>query len=158
MNARSWALLAGVPFFGTAGGFVWKADTGFTDNLVAITAPAKQAFSNLGVAGRTKHVKAVQPLFSGFGQPAVSIAVDADYADGIFPPPSTLINGSGSPWNTSPWNTSPWGRNGIFTPWLTLGTLGVMLAPKVSTQSEFDLSWYQTNIVAEAGGILGGSR
>jgi len=154
-NARSWALFNSVPYFGDASGAVWQTDTTNTDNGVAVSAPVKQAFTNLGVVGRNKHLTMARPRLSSNGAPSVGISADVDFANTPMPTPQLLPGNTGSPWNTSPWNISPWSSGeSVREPWITLTGIGTVIALKLNAQSLADLSWFQTEIAAEAGGVL----
>jgi hypothetical protein len=155
MASRSWALLNGSPYFGDANGNVWAADTGTTDNTVAIAANVGQAFNDLGVPGRVKHLKMARPRFLSNGAPVVAIAADVDFNVTGYPVPSGIAGNPGSPWNTSPWNTSPWGLNNQpINNWVTVGAIGQTISLKIAAQTKVALQWYETDILAEAGGIL----
>lgn len=154
-NARSWAVFNSIPYFGDASGVVWKSDTGNVDNGVAVTAQVKQAFSNLGVQARTKHLTMARPRLQSEGAPYVGIGADADFADTPMPPANLLPGNVGSPWDTSPWNTSPWSSGEqILEPWISLGVIGTVISLKLNAQSLADLAWFQTEIVAEPGDVL----
>jgi hypothetical protein len=154
-NARSWALFDSVPYYGDASGVVWKTDTGTTDNSVLVPAAAKQAFTDLGMPGRVKHLTLVRPKVSSNGAPQVGIGVDVDFADGLYPTPYQLPGTNGSLWNVSPWNVTPWGiGERVLGPWVTLGGLGTVIALKINSLTRSTLAWFQTDFVAEPGGIL----
>lgn len=155
MTSRCWALYDSVPYFGDANGVVWKADTGTTDNSILVPAAAKQAFTDLGMPGRIKHLTLVRPKVSSNGAPKVGISVDVDYADGLYPVPTQLPGSIGSLWDVSPWNTTPWGQGErVLGPWVTLGGLGTVIALKLNSLTRSTLSWFATDFVAEPGGIL----
>jgi hypothetical protein len=155
MNARSWALLNGAPYFGDASGTVWAADSGTLDNGNPIAANVKQAFSDLGVPGRVKHIKMMRPRLLSNGSPAIAFAVDVDYANTPYPIVSGVIPSGGSPWNTSPWNTSPWSLGDTaIGQWTSAAGIGTYIAPKAAAQVKTTLSWFATDIVAEPGGIM----
>lgn len=154
MASRSWALLNGAPYFGDANGVVWAAESGLNDNGTAIPANAKQAFTDLGVPGRVKHLLMLRPRFLSNGSPAVAMGADVDFNNTPYPVPGT-VGGAGSPWNTSPWNTSPWSLGDQpINNWLTVGAIGQVIALKVAAQAKTTLSWFQTDVLAEPGGIL----
>lgn len=154
-SSRSWSLFNSTPYFGDANGVVWKSDTGTRDNTTLVPSAAKQAFTDLSMPGRIKHLTLVRPKFSSDGAPQVGISVDVDFASGLYPQPSQLPGSNGSPWDTSPWNITPWGTGErVLGPWVTLGGLGTVIALKVNSLTRSTLAWFQTDFVAEPGGIL----
>lgn len=106
MNGVCWQELDGNIYFATAGGTVYRADVGTTDDSAAITSDVMWAFSRYGTSNQKKF-EMVRPIFTtnGSPRPAINVLVDFDLSEPTTTPQLTEGYG-GTPWG-SPWG-SPW--------------------------------------------------
>lgn len=154
-NARSWVQFNSLPYFGDASGRVWKAETGGTDNAVPITVSCRQAYSNLGVPGRTKHVLMARPRLQVTTiRSNIILDADIDYQNNPVVSVAPLSFPIGM-WDVSLWNACYWSvGQRTLGDWQTLGVVGTVIAPRFAAQLNGPMSWFGTDLVAEPGAIL----
>ncbi len=124
MKAYSWGMLGDTLYYGGADGYVYQADTGYSDDGTAITGDAWGAFSYFGSRGRLKQFKLIRPLLSAMGQPTLAIGIVTDYDD-TTPTGSVTLSGSEPLWDTVFWDASFWGsESSIIKDWIGVSGIG----------------------------------
>jgi hypothetical protein len=156
INASSWVMFNGKPYFGGMDGKVYEFDSGNNDAGAAISWKVKTAFNYLGDTQRVKHFYMVQPLIRAVQAVTVALNIDVDFGNDPITDTVAVTGTGGSPWDTSPWDTSPWDTDNDYTnDWY--GVSGVGRAVSVKMEGDFkDLFWAFTsiNIIYEPGGYL----
>lgn len=157
MNASCWAVYNDNLYFGGAGGVVYKADTGTSDNGSNITADGKSSFQYYGGKGAYKLFTMIRPVMASDGNLPVSIAFDVDFSDTTTAYDPSTVTTAGSPWNTSPWNTSPWQR-GVSTvaAWRSVAGTGYCAAVRIRTSTMAQVvRWHSTDVqwIKSQGGL-----
>lgn len=141
-------------YFGTNGA-VFKADTGYDDDDDPIFCDARQAYNYLGVRGRTKHVKLMQPVLTANADFAVGVSADTDYVDRQVSTLREQMAGAGDPWG-GVWDVSWIGGAVVQSRWYSVPRIGDAIAPRVKARVEDgSLSWAATRVLYEMGGVVG---
>lgn len=114
LNAACWGIYNEQPYYGTSGGTVYLAESGYSDAGAGITAQVKTSFQPYGKSAGVARMTMVQPLFSAGGQPVPQIRVNVDYQEAQ--PLSTdafpLTPGAaGGIWDVSLWDVAQWGAD-----------------------------------------------
>lgn len=156
LNAECWGLLDEAIYFGGADGVVYKADTGFTDNLGPITGNIKSAWNYLTTRGVNKRVTMIRPILQSNGSPSVLLALSADF--GNAQPTGTITIGQVPAylWDSAQWDTGQWaGASNITTRWFTTSAIGycVSIVIKAVAQGQ-DLAVNSFDLQAEVGGPI----
>lgn len=155
-NARTIQLHGDKIFFGTSDGRVLQAWSTFSDNGVAISFEAQQAFNYFGRHTQIKHLKMLRPILSTDGSPALLLGVNTDYDTSSpsgtpsFSPTAIAL------WDVATWDDYAWGGDlQIKKDWQTASALGFCMAAhlKGSTQ-DIRLRWSATDYLIEDGGVL----
>jgi hypothetical protein len=148
IDAFCWGLFNDNLFFGDASGNIRRADTGTTDNGLAIVADGRQAWNRFR-SNQRKRVAAVKPLVQTEGDLTYALAIGFDYQDASAAITGT-ISTSGTPWG-SPWGSrwSPPPR--INTTWRAARGSGVALSPRLYLSSKQAVSWMRTDLRIETG-------
>lgn len=158
MCASSWGLFNDISYFGGAGGIVYAADTGVSDNGVNIESDARQAYSYLRQRGVRKNLTLTRFLGEATGSLPLRLTVDADFAvSNSSGQVVTLGAGeSGSPWDTSPWNSTPWSTGtAIRQATLSRGKIGDAFSVRVRTSTNNRaISWNATNLIYRRAGVI----
>lgn len=181
MNAitKAWCRFAGIDgtifglfnsdlYCGKLDGKVYRLDNGVTTDIGnPIALSGQQAFNDLGNGACEKFVTAVRFKLGTNGQATINFAVNYDYEIRVLDTGGTVLTGGGGIlWSTDPtgvtgqtgagkWDVSPWGSAEVVTQaWFTYGGVGRVVSPHLSIQSRSFTSWYDTDILAEAGGLL----
>ncbi len=153
MKAFCWGLFKDALYFGAAGGVVYEADTGTTDNSGVVNGIAQQSWNTFGDANR-KRVTASRPLLQTLGQPAITLSLGFDYGP-INITTSVATSTVGSPWDTSPWDTSPWSSDSnVTTAWYAAGGSGVAVGTALNVAATEGATWLRTDFKGEEGAAL----
>jgi hypothetical protein len=156
VNACSWCLFNGVPYFGGASGRVWRFDNGYTDGGVSIVYDGKTAFNYFNDRQRLKRFTLARPLIRSTQAFTLGFNVDVDFNNRALASGALISGGSDSPWDTSPWDTSPWDGEAISNNEMYsvdgLGRCAAMRLLGSYTELEFEITAFHLNY--EPGGIL----
>jgi hypothetical protein len=134
-NAACWATWQGGLYFGgQAGGIVYRADFGTSDNGNDIAWGLKTAFSDFKVPSRLKRFTLLRPLMETTLNPSASISLDVDYSDVSV---QNVPSYSGNPgiWSNTNWDASNWGGAQTLRPWVSLGKIGYVGAVRMAGQT-----------------------
>ena len=154
INARCWCVYNNQLYFGTAGGIVFKADTGNSDNNSAINADALPAWSTFGNTNNKQVTAYRNNMIIGIDSLNVSTAVGSDFTIPSAPYIATSGTANVTPWG-SPWG-SPWSQEEVsYNDWKSENTLGRYFAQRVriSTGSA-GVEWLSTDYVVQTGGLI----
>lgn len=110
MNALSWLVHADELYFGTAGGIIYKAFSGLTDDANAIPIDCKWAYNYFNSRGDNKRVLEATLVLTVSDSITMQIGCDTDFQFAGIYVSTVLTNsgGGGSGWNTNNWNTFFW--------------------------------------------------
>jgi hypothetical protein len=157
MDALCWAVLGRRLFFGAAGGIVYEAETGESDNGDPIEPSCKQAFSYFDIP-EVKHFLTAKLMFQFSGTPPVITGFNVNYADDaqLFSDSNTSSDGTGGEWNTSPWNTTGWSRESnvqiYYMEINKIGTSGSIWFKASSSSAQ--LKWFASEVILRKGGLV----
>jgi hypothetical protein len=151
MNARCWAMFNDRLYFGGAGGFVYKADTGSSDADGAIHAVGQTAWNYIGSRNSLKRFTAVRPLMKTRGSIAYRVGLGTDFgkiSQATSVSTATLIS---TPWG-SPWG-SPWSdRDRISDDWQGADGIGNNVSAQIDIlTSSKPVDWLATQFLHEPG-------
>ena len=154
INANTWTIFGNELYYGTNVGAVKKADTGTSDEGVAINSDGMPAFNYFGTPGQNKLFTLARITFQSPGEVTVSAEMKVDFNVGGVPAATTSTSTAGAPWDTTDWDTSFWGadntviQSGIGVNGLGLsGSLRIRIAASAQT-----ISWVANNYQYEVGG------
>jgi hypothetical protein len=134
-NATCWALFGVSPYFGAAGGKVYRADTGTSDNGADIVAEYRGTYQDLRRPGLQKVITMAKPIFQTNGPLTLAFGVDVDFDNTTLTQPVSSIGG-GALWGTAVWGAATWGSG--FTrqdQWISVGAIGDTFAPHMIIQT-----------------------
>lgn len=174
-NALCWAIHNGIPYFGSAAGIIYQADTGAADIAsevlpawdvspwdttpwasaiyAPITARGQQAWTILENV-QYKRVALARPVISSVGSINFQFGVGFDYIDPTLAT-ATVTQPQTSPWDVSPWDTTPWGGQ-LKTDinWRVAAGLGSAISIAVNVNSLQQVAWVRTDLRMEQGTAL----
>lgn len=173
-NTNAWTLFNAMPmncmavannefYFGSTGGVVYKAFTGFFDNVLYGTSTGdyiqgfiQPAYSYMGYTGYNKIWSMVRPMFKSRLQPGVMVSMLVDFAQYSNPGLPTLPDdNSGSLWGVGVWNASLWGgQDRIFQSWYGVGAVGFVGSTILNTIALGDTTLMSIDYMFEIGGPL----
>jgi hypothetical protein len=155
-NAACWATWQGGLYFGgQAGGIVYRADFGTSDNGNDIPWGLKTAFSNFKVPSRLKRFTLLRPLIQATDNPGASIALDVDYGD---QPAQNVpsFTSTSALWDNALWDVAAWGGTQTLRPWVSLGKIGYVAAVRMAGQTRgFTMQISAFDIVFEPAQAMG---
>lgn len=102
----SMAIADGAPYYGSAAGKVYEAETGYQDAGEPITFSGRTAFSFYGSRGNYKVFRDIRPLLKSIGGQSLALGLDTDFKRRPIVESVTIPSTSYTPWG-SPWG-SPW--------------------------------------------------
>ena len=112
LNATSWGEFSENPYFGTSGGTVYLAETGYADAGMAINWELKTSFQSYGRKGALDRITMVRPLFTAGGRIVPAIRMNVDYRnDNPLPTDEFPLSsvGGGALWDVALWDVGLWG-------------------------------------------------
>jgi hypothetical protein len=150
--ANCWALMADMLFYGT-NGFVYRADTGLSDNGTAIQCKAIQAPTYCG-SHEQKMFSAVRPVFVSNGPVTGSIQVCPDFNFKTLPAVNRFISAAFTYWSP-PW-FSPWSSvQQVYKTWTPTSGIGYSGAVSVGIANlSATIQWQSSDIDYQQGGPL----
>jgi hypothetical protein len=157
MNASCWQVFNGELYFGaTAGGAVFKADTGTSDNGANIVAVCQTAFSYLRDQTRIKRFTMVRPVFATNGalNPKIGVLTDFDVSN-IGAPTASFVSTT-SAWDTGRWDIATWGGSlTIQRNWIGVAAQGYAASIRMAVASNTLQATVQSfDLRYEAGGFV----
>ena len=135
-NATTWAVFNDKPYFGSAGGAVYEADTGATDVDTPITAVGQSAYSAFGGAA-VKRFSMIRSLVSATGNNRPSVGVSLDFVEttemsAIPAAPSV----GGAQWDVSLWDVASWSDVSVeASDWANVVGIGTFGSVKFQAQT-----------------------
>ena len=131
-NAACWSLFNGNLYFGAqAGGVIYKADSGFSDNAADIDWKIRPAFSYYGSRGNKKIFSLCRPHFTSSGIPSFAIDLNLDFSNinpTNIPTPTDTASGI---WDVSKWDESYWAEEVTSAAWTTVFGMGECASPTI---------------------------
>jgi hypothetical protein len=155
-NAACWVTWQGKLYFGAmAGGIVYRADFGTSDNGNDIAWGLKTAFSDFKVPSRLKRFTLLRPLIDATSNPNASISLDVDYGNVTLQNIPSFSSNVGI-WDSATWDVSEWGGAQTLRPWVSLGKIGYVGAVRMAGQTKnFGMQVSAFDIVFEPAQALG---
>ena len=140
LNAYCWSLFNAVPYFGGAGGIVYKFDTGTADNGADIVGEYLSAFQFPGGRSSIKRFTMARPMLVTNGSLTYALGVEVDFATANQLAAASSNAPSGMIWGTDLWGVGLWGGGLPTQPqrrWSSVSGLGYAVAAhlKVSTHT-----------------------
>lgn len=157
-NARQFSRLGQDLYFGGAGGKVFKADSGFTDDGAAIVAKAKTAWNYFEDRTRTKQWSTFRPILKSVSRASISYRLATDFDDlgansTLNLPGQTSLSRLG----TARWGTARWSGLGevLTKEWRGISGEGyaASLIVEVSSSTQ-QIVWLTTGYIYQFGGLL----
>lgn len=114
LNAQSWCISDGLPYFGSFDGHVYRFDQVKNDAIYSGSAGTpiyirgETAFSYCGDPVMIKTFAQVAPLIYSDGGESVSLAINTTFRRGAIPDSVQIEGGAGAVWDTAAWDTSEW--------------------------------------------------
>jgi hypothetical protein len=163
IGATSWVVdYQDVPFFGTPDGKVMQGWTGNTDNVsiddtagIPITALVQQAYNYFGTPANNKQVGLYRPNFLTSRSVAWKAVIVYDFSFTI-PPVNTQPPILGNPrWDDAIWDAAYW-TGGLHAQkqWASAEGCGFAGSLAMTTRSDGEVVWVNTDVTVSAGGIL----
>lgn len=132
--ASCWGLLGTSLYFGGATA-VYRADTGRSDNGVAIAGDVKTAFNYFKSRGQLKQFLMLRPAFTSNGVPAPSVALNVDFRDDA-PTGTASFTSSGAQWDSAQWDSAQWGGGStVNQTWTSVYGVGRCAAVRMTTST-----------------------
>lgn len=155
-NAFAWSLFNDALYYGGAGGVVYQADTGYSDDGAFIVGDVKTAFDYYGAPGQIKQFSMVRPVFYTAGNLRAGLVMNIDFADSLPIAQPTFSGAIGALWNTSKWNTFGWGSSSeIKKDWQGVTGLGYAGALHMRiVNNKTPVRWQSYDVVYEIGGVI----
>lgn len=155
MNARCWALLGDVAYFGGNDGKVYRFDPAYySDNGSNIVGDALQAFNYFGSPAQVKAFKRAEPIFQSNGDPFAAVELNTDFK--IRRP---TANPASSPttsakWGIAKWGSGKWGTSDqVYRGWRATPGTGRAAALRIRVDTmTVRPSWVATNFLFVPGG------
>lgn len=159
--AMCWEIWNEDLYFGSSdsnNGALHKAWTGTSDDGVAITGSALQAFNDFGNPGQEKRFTMIRPTFFQNGSLSVEAKMNLDFdivtANSSY---QTIAPTAGvALWDSAVWDTDTWAPDtSPARPRLGARGVGFWAAPKIGAQSSsVHFSWVSTDVLFEPGSPL----
>lgn len=128
-NAQCWALFGTSPYFGSAGGRVFRADSGTSDAGADIVAEYRGSYQDIGRSGAQKVVMMAKPTFQTNGPLTVAFGVDVDFNNTNLTAPVSSLS-TGTLWGSGTWGVSLWASGfTIQDQWISVSGIGDVMAP-----------------------------
>lgn len=154
MNACSWVMYNGLPYFGDSAGKIYKADYGQTDNEAAIVGNLQTAYSTFK-SQQNKAWKLAQPLLVADNGLSYAIDVAVDYAPKVVQATVETPPAVGATWDVATWDVDEWaGGDIVLNDWQALADYG--RAGSIIMQGSYkNVSWRLSaiNAIYTEGGI-----
>lgn len=163
MNALCWSNTMFGQFFGSTDGTVYKAWTGWKDNMdldgsngTSILVACQQAYSNFGSPAAQKQIGMFKPIFLIARQTGINAKLVYDYVIA----PELYPSITGAPLAASYWDIDRWGigswPGGIVqqADWYSAEGLGVSVSLAMALSVIDDTVWVSTDYVYKTGGPL----
>jgi hypothetical protein len=163
MNARCWARVDELPFFGTADGRVMRSYIGYKDDVkldgtggTNILSFAQQAYTHFNAPAAQKQVGLYRPTFLGSRVVGYASIIKYDYEQQAAPLPTG--SGAASPfafWNQAIWGQDSW-SGGLLTQreWNSGSGIGTAVSLALNISSEAESVWVSTDYTYRSGGPL----
>ena len=151
-NAFCWEIFNDSLYFG-AGGAVFQADTGYTDNGNAISCEALQAFNYFSYSGQ-KYFTMMRPILYGTIGLAPACSMNVDFDTTTAPQVTNTTVGGFTLWGSA-WG-SPWSSpNNTVRAWHGAGGIGYAGAPHMAMSVKYTVcQWQSTDVSFQTGGTL----
>lgn len=153
-NAYCWGVFSNNLYFGGAGGIVYRANTGGSDNGTGISIDCQTAFSYHGTP-KNKKYNLVRPVIKSDNSIIFGLKVNLDFSNDE---PDTYVNigDSGVAWDVATWDVDDWGGNtSVRTDVYSVSGIGRAGAVRVkATITDAVLKIYAFDIVFEEGGMI----
>jgi hypothetical protein len=146
INASCWTLFNDNPYFGGAGGKIFRWDDGYSDNGSAIQWESRQAFITMGDPGLNKIWTMVRPIFQYAGTPAIQFTLEVDYQLLSPQSPVTIPGVAESAWDAALWDVAPWSDGqAIVSLWAGVSGIGRVCALHMKGTTLNQISWLATD-------------
>lgn len=172
-NQNTWSKFAGMNmacafssesgvFYGSIEGKVYKALTGFFDNVLygqtvgnGIAGIIQTSYQYYGYPGMNKQWHLVRPTFIASDRPSVTVAIVADYQQNILPSSPVYTVSQGAKWDVSLWDQATWGGGlNTYNDWLGAAALGYAGSAYLNTVCVGDTFLVSLDYLYEPAGVI----
>ncbi len=172
-NGNTWSKFTGMSmatafssetgvFFGNTEGKVYKALTGYFDNVEygetvgnGIAGIIQTSYQYFGAPGLNKQWHLVRPTFIAADRPSVTIAIVADYQQNLLPSSPVYAVSSGAMWDISLWDASMWGGGlNTYNDWYGAAAMGYAGSAYLNTVCLGDTFLVSLDYYYEAAGVI----
>lgn len=115
INASSWSLLNGKPYFGGMDGKVYEWDYGYNDDGAAISCKLKTAFNYFDDRNSVKKFNLSRPVLAATANLTFQHNVDVDFQDRSLTEAITITQPSGADWDAATWDVDLWGGATVYS-------------------------------------------
>lgn len=174
LNTNTWTQMQDMPctgafclsrselFVGTADGRVYKAFTGYFDNVPVnqiigngVNGVIQPAYSYFQRPGMNKQFTMIRPTFLAAAAPAISCDISVDFREKVISPPVQLPSVGGSLWDTALWDRAAWeGALVIYDDWISVGGIGYTGSMNLVTTCVGDTFLASIDYMMEPGGTF----
>lgn len=156
INASSWSLLNGKPYFGGMDGKVYEWDYGYNDDGAAIVCKLKTAFNYFDSRDQLKKFNLSRPVLSTSSNLSFLHNIDVDFQDRVLSETVFVTGETGSIWDVTAWDVGAWGGGTIYNN-ASIAVNGIGRCAAIRFENSIkDISFNLTafQITFEPGGVI----
>lgn len=134
-DVRGQVVLLGIHYVGTSDGYVYRTDSGGSDDGDVYVSKYVGHFDQLGAGAAIKSVNLVRANFRATKAFIAQVSASVDYAVSLPTAPSSVANSTEDTWDTGVWDTAIWDADSaalsVTSNWQGLAKAGFVFAPQV---------------------------
>lgn len=156
------AVLAGVTYYGTSEGYVYKAFYGSRDKVAIagtggdlIEGDVQTSFQAFGNPGVLKKFGLARPVFISASPPAVKVRVNVQYSFTDVAGSPSFTTPTTSLWDTGVWNTAVWaGTDNTYQAFAGVAGMGYYGSLRMKVRGVGGTVFSSTHMLVEQGGVM----
>lgn len=156
------AVLAGVTYFATETGNVYKCFYGNRDNVAAngtggdlVEGDIQTSFQSFGTPGTLKKFGLARPIFIAPSAPAVKLSVNVQYSFTGVPGSPSFVTPDQSLWDTGLWNTAVWsGTANTYQAFVGVAGMGYYGSLRMKIRALSGTVFSSSHMLFENGGMM----
>ena len=159
-NANCWSLFNDDLYFGTADGYVMKADTGTADYPAGVETAIKMdgqtAWNYFGSRGNQKQFTFSRPIFASTATLNLQIGMGVDFNDPVPSYAASTVTSSGPVWDETIWDMGIWAGGEVPSRvWQSNTGIGYCASMRVRAEvTDQSVIWRSTNYMFKKGGFI----